>query len=168
MAAAVSSFSRSQSTVSASKPPILKNVEEELAESDLSSFPSKHQTPISRTESAERSQSLSGEGTPERRKMATVPSEPELIQQKSGTKSLQSIQSSKIMSRKTKATLMQENSSSRSIATADYNTSFASLIKEFESINDSQQRTNSQQRLDLEVIQEDLEIASSYPVSTRA
>ena len=155
--------------MSATKPPILKNIEEELVESDISSFPSKHQTPISRTESADPSQSLSGEGTPERRKMATVPSETELLQNKSVSKRLESIQnSSQIMSRKTKASFMQENSSSKSIAAGDYNTSFTSLIKEFESIDDSQQRINSQQILDLEVIQEDLEIASSYPASTRA
>ena len=92
--------------MSASKPPILKNIEEELAESDHSSFKSKHQTPISKTESAEPSHSLSEEGTPERRKMATVPSETELIQNKSAAKGLGSIQNSQIMSRKTKASFM--------------------------------------------------------------
>ena len=91
MATLVSSFSRSQSTVSATKPPILKNIEEELAESDLSSFPSKRHSPISKTESAEPSLRLSGEDTPERRKMATVPSETELIQNKSVAKRLESI-----------------------------------------------------------------------------
>ena len=69
----VSSFNRSQSSVNNLLP--LRHIAEEHTESELSSFQSKHHTPMSRTESAEPSQSLSGEGTPERRAMATAPAE---------------------------------------------------------------------------------------------
>ena len=73
MANAVSSFVRSQSSVGKMLP--LKHIVEEHAESDMSSIPSKLHTPMSVTESLEPTPSLSGAGTPERRAIATAPSE---------------------------------------------------------------------------------------------
>ena len=119
--------------------PTLKHIVEEHGESDMSSKPSKVPSPVSATESIERSQSLSGAGTPERRAIATAPSD--VIQQNSilpRTKKKGPNKNSQIMSLKTRGTYGIESSSNHST-----DNTFASLVKDFESIAESNQRVNN-------------------------